>query len=34
MVVMGEVKDGHVVHAHEADKKVVLREKATGKAKK
>jgi len=32
MVVMGEVKDGHVVYANEADKGVVVREKAKGKA--
>jgi branched-chain amino acid transport system substrate-binding protein len=34
MVVMGEVKDGHVVYANAADKAVVVREKETGKAKK
>jgi branched-chain amino acid transport system substrate-binding protein len=34
MVVMGEVKDGHVVYAYESDKGVAVREKATGKAKK
>jgi branched-chain amino acid transport system substrate-binding protein len=34
MVVMGEVKDGHVVYAYESDKGVAVREKTTGKAKK
>ena len=34
MVVMGEVKDGHVVYAYESDKGTVVREKATDKARK
>lgn len=34
MVVMGEVKDGHVVYAYEADKGTVVREKVKTKAKK
>ncbi len=32
MVVMGEVKDGHVVYAYESDKGTVVREKIKGKA--
>jgi branched-chain amino acid transport system substrate-binding protein len=34
MVVMGEVKDGYVVHAYESDKGMAVREKAKAKAKK